>query len=71
MPRIFAEGSVREGAELYRKLHDIARRNPGLAFWEQMANKETQAKGKRSRALRLVLPEGFSDVLGDSANGEE
>ena len=63
LPSTFSGNSDREDAEVFRDLHKIAHKNPGSQFWENMANKEAHAKGKRSRILSLVLPDGFENML--------
>lgn len=62
-PPCYADASDREGAEVFREIHKIARKNPGLPFWEKMAEEETITKGKRSRTLELIIPDGFQYVL--------
>ncbi|KAJ5155888.1 hypothetical protein N7492_008691 [Penicillium capsulatum] len=70
VPLLFSQGSKHEGAAIFRDLHRIAQKNPGLEFWEQMADKETQAKGRRGRELSLVLPDDFDHVLGNITDPE-
>lgn len=48
---------------MFRQIHKIARKKPGLLFWEKMAEEETHTKGKRSRTLELIIPDGFQDAL--------
>jgi hypothetical protein len=44
-------------------LQKIALKAPGCTFWESMAEKEMTIKGKRSRELSLILPDGYEDIL--------
>lgn len=57
VPTTFEESNDRDGADVFRKLHQIAKKYPDYHFWEQMAEIEVRTKGKRSRDLSLVLPE--------------
>lgn len=50
---------------MFRKLLSIAVENPGLDFWTEMASKETQAKGRRGRELKLILPDSYDDSSED------
>lgn len=60
-PIIFAEASNRPDGRMFRMLLEIALKNPGLDFWKEMASKETQAKGKRGREVKLILPDSYED----------
>ncbi|KAJ5722464.1 hypothetical protein N7488_000499 [Penicillium malachiteum] len=66
VPKLFARSSDRDDAGLFRKLQRIALKFPDCEFWEKMAEKEMQLKGKRSRELSLALPDGYEDLLSDS-----
>lgn len=61
-PRAYAEGSDRPESAIFCELLDIANGNPGLDYWKEMASRETQAKGKRGRELKLLLPDDDEDT---------
>lgn len=60
-PIPYAEAASRSEGPMFRKLLKVALENPGLNFWKEMASKETQAKGKRGRELKLILPDNYED----------
>lgn len=47
---------------MFRKLLTIANEDPALDYWKDMASRETQAKGKRGRELKLILPDNDEDT---------
>ncbi|KAJ5916615.1 hypothetical protein N7504_000630 [Penicillium tannophilum] len=63
VPPTFGYASTRGDADLFRKLQKIALKGPGCRFWESMAEKEMTIKGKRSRELSLILPDGYENIL--------
>lgn len=69
-PTVFAEASNRPEGRMFRKLLAIAVENPGLSFWKETASKETQAKGKRGRELKLILPDDYVDMSDDDLDAD-
>ncbi|KAJ6096266.1 hypothetical protein N7486_007012, partial [Penicillium sp. IBT 16267x] len=63
VPPTFGRNSTRDDADLFRNLQKIALKGPGCQFWECMAEKEMMVKGRRSRELSLVLPDGYESIL--------
>ncbi|KAJ5735362.1 uncharacterized protein N7483_000487 [Penicillium malachiteum] len=66
VPEFLAHSKDRDNVSLFRKLQRIALKVPNCKFWEKMAEKEMQLKGKRSRNPSLTLPDGYEDILTDS-----
>lgn len=50
-------------ANVYWELLKIVGKRPGIAFWQSMAKREVLVKGRRSKTLGLVLPDGFDDIV--------
>ncbi|KAJ5240014.1 hypothetical protein N7468_004633 [Penicillium chermesinum] len=71
LPRIFSDDSGREGTDVFKKLHRIANGKPACHFWELMADLEVQTKGKRSRELSLVLPEGCEALVNSDEDQQQ
>ncbi|KAJ5647999.1 hypothetical protein N7490_004371 [Penicillium lividum] len=65
VPPVFGYSSVREEAAIFRKLQIIALMSLDNHFWESMAEKESVVKGKRSRIVSLILPDGYENIFLD------
>ncbi|KAJ5360819.1 hypothetical protein N7517_010010 [Penicillium concentricum] len=50
-------------AKIWDDILEIVRSEPGLEFWKNMSLQELGTKGKRGKALRLVLPSGHEGLV--------
>lgn len=66
IPTIFTQKvqgrSYRREMKIYQALLRIVARQPSMEFWRSMAKKELLEKGKRTKRLGLILPDGFDEI---------
>ncbi|KAJ5760508.1 hypothetical protein N7520_007664 [Penicillium odoratum] len=71
VPPVFGYSSIREEAAIFRKLQKIALMSLSSYFWEEMAEKKSVVKGKRSRDVSLILLDGYENILLDIRDLQE
>jgi len=63
IPKTYVEVYGEKDANLFRRILNIARLNPAVDFWVQMARKETLVKGKRGKEMELIEPTGYENIF--------
>lgn len=71
MPPPFRKPSTRNDAKVFRKLFRMAKRQPSLQFWKDMASHEVSIKGKSGTELSLEVPPGMDSMYGNDSSDEE